>query len=156
MWIDEVRMYLKLNEDCSHKYKLSSRVVIQPYLNLNELIYRWNWKTSRYSLFAHCQIAVNWYRIAVWLVNMTVGLDFQIVGLPLTDVGSPLASREFLFIVGEPLTKCRIAVNFQRLIFPSAHCRRTVNRCRIAVSVQRLIFNSACCRRTVNQMSDRR
>ena len=44
VWVDKEWMCLKLFEDCIHEYKLNDNVVINPYLNLNELIYGWSWK----------------------------------------------------------------------------------------------------------------
>ena len=85
MWIDEARMYLKLNEDCILKYKLNSRVVIHSSLNLNELIYSSSWKLAVIDCLHTVGSPLARYRIAVWLVNMTVGADFQIVGSPLVS-----------------------------------------------------------------------
>ena len=84
MWIDEARMYLNLNEDCILKYKLSSHVVINSCLNLNELIYRWSWKLVIIDFLYTVGSSLTRCQIVVWLVNMTVGLIFQIVGSPLS------------------------------------------------------------------------
>ena len=122
MWIDEARMCLKLNEDCFLKYKLSSCVVIDLCLNLNELIYSWSWKLAVIDCLHTVGSPLTRCRITVWLVNMTVGLIFQIVGSPfrsrgypsvLVDVGesftqlvgSPFRSKDqslFLLDIGEP------------------------------------------------------
>ena len=74
MWIDEARMYLKLYEDCILKYNLNSRVVINSCLNLNEFIYRLIWKLAVIDFLYTVGSSLTRCRIAVWLVNMTVGL----------------------------------------------------------------------------------
>ena len=106
MWIDEARVYLKLNEGCILKYKLSSRVVINSCLNLNELIYSCRWKLAVIDFLHTVGSPLARSRIAVWLVNMTVGLIFQIVGSPFMSRGYPsllvAISEPFIIFVGLP------------------------------------------------------
>ena len=93
MWIDEAKMYLKLNEDCILKYKLSSHVMISFYLNLNEFIYRCSWKLAIIDFLHTVGSPLARCRIAVWLVNMTVGLIFKLLDHRNLDVGSSFRSR---------------------------------------------------------------
>ena len=85
VWIDEERMCLKLYEDCILEYKLNGCVVINLCLDLNELIYSSSWKLAVIDCLHTVGSPLSRYRIAVWLVNMTVGADFQIVGSPLVS-----------------------------------------------------------------------
>ena len=108
VWIDEERMCLKFYEDCILGYKLNGRIVINLCLNLNELIYSCSWKLVIIDYLHTVGSPLARYRIAVWLVNMTVGLIFQIVGSPfILDVGSPFRSRGFF-----SSSWCRRAVYF--------------------------------------------
>ena len=101
VWIDEKRMCLKLYEDCILGYMLNGSVVINLCLVLNELIYSCSWKLAVRDCLHTVGSPLARYRIAVWLVNMTVELFFQIVG-------SPFMSRDYpslLVAIGEPFIK---------------------------------------------------
>ena len=71
---------LKLNASCILNILLNDNRWNCYYLNLIEFIYSWSWKLAVIDFLLTIGSPLTGCRIAVWLVNMIVGLNFQIVG----------------------------------------------------------------------------
>ena len=96
---------LKLNESCILNILFNDDCWNFSCLNLIELIYSWSWKLVVIDFLLTIGLPLTRCRITVWLVNLTVGLNFQ--------------------IVGSPFYRCRITVSVQRLIYQ--FCAMSVN-----------------------------
>ena len=101
MWINKARMYLRLNENCILKYKFSNRVVINPCLNLNELIYSCSWKLAVIDFLHTVGSPFDW---SIW----PLGWFFKLSDRRYLDVGSPFRSRGYWLISASRLSQMSV------------------------------------------------
>ena len=106
VWIKETKTSSKLNNNFMLNSKFNDNFWIYLCLNWIELIYSWSWKLVVIDFLLIVGLPLSRCRIAIWLVNMTVGLDFQIVGSALVFRGY----SSIMLNVGSPLSRCQIAV----------------------------------------------
>ena len=97
---------LKLKESCMLNNLLNDHCWNRCCLNLIELIYSWRWKLAVINFLLTIGSPLTRCWITVYLVNMTVGLNFQ--------------------VVRSPFSRCGIVVSVQRQLFNSVWCRIAV------------------------------
>ena len=106
---------LKLNESCMLNNLLNDNVVINPCLNLIEIIYSWSWKLAIIDFLLEVESPLTRSQITILTWASDHWTDFQIVG-------SPLSSTTYKEHVGLLFSRSWFAVSVQRLNLNSILC----------------------------------